>query len=112
MSDALEHFFPDIMIVKALNGEKAYNICEKNSFDIITVDYRMPKMDGSQFVEKVKTENDLNKETPIIFITAFPMEAKDIAEKYNIFLSKKPLEFNELARTIKLLLAMTKKKAI
>lgn len=44
-------------VVCALNGESAFEILEKEHFDVILCDLIMPRMDGFQFLEKAKEKN-------------------------------------------------------
>jgi len=67
--------FLDIMLKKeeyrvtlASNGEEVLRLIEKDIFDLILMDIRMPKMDGITVLRKVKT---LSPETIVIMITAY-----------------------------------------
>ncbi len=51
----------------AQDGEEAYNLFDKNNYDLFLLDVMMPKMDGFQLAEKIREKN---KNTPIIFLTA------------------------------------------
>ena len=53
----------------ALDGEEAYKIMDKESPDLIILDVQMPKMDGLQFIRKLK-QDDKYKNIPIIILTA------------------------------------------
>lgn len=53
--------------VGCLNANEAYNEMYGNVFDLIISDIMMPKIDGFEFV---KTVRSLNKEIPILFMTA------------------------------------------
>jgi two-component system response regulator PilR (NtrC family) len=67
--------FLDIMLKKegykvslAPNGEEVLKLAEKDIFDLILMDLRMPKMDGIAVLKKIKT---LSPETIVIIITAY-----------------------------------------
>jgi len=67
--------FLDIMLKKegyrvslASNGEEVLKLAEKDIFDLILMDIRMPRMDGITVLKKVKT---LSPETIVIMITAY-----------------------------------------
>jgi len=67
--------FLEIMLAKegfavtvADSGDKALALCRKNAFDLIVTDIRMPKMDGIEFLRRVK---DLNPDLPVVLITGF-----------------------------------------
>ena len=53
--------------VGCLNASDAYNEMYGTSFDLIISDIMMPKIDGFEFAETVRR---LNKDIPIIFMTA------------------------------------------
>ena len=67
--------FLDIMLKKeeyrvtlASNGEEVLKLIEKDIFDLILMDIRMPRMDGITVLKKMKT---LSPETIVIMITAY-----------------------------------------
>jgi len=67
--------FLDILLKKeeyrvtlASNGEEAVKLIEKDIFDLILMDIRMPRMDGITVLKKVKV---LSPETIVIMITAY-----------------------------------------
>jgi len=57
-------------IILASNGEDAFEIYnqKKDIIDIIITDINMPKMNGIEFVDKLR---EINKEIPVIYTTAF-----------------------------------------
>ena len=52
----------------AFDGEKALNLCRKTPFDLILTDLKMPKMDGIEFLKRVK---DVCPEVFVILMTAY-----------------------------------------
>jgi two-component system response regulator PilR (NtrC family) len=67
--------FLDIMLKKegykvtlASNGEEVLKLAERDIFDLILMDIRMPKLDGIAVLKKVKA---LSPETIVIMITAY-----------------------------------------
>ena len=52
----------------AFDGEKALNLCRKTQFDLILTDLKMPKMDGIEFLKRVK---DFCPEVLVILMTAY-----------------------------------------
>jgi two-component system response regulator PilR (NtrC family) len=67
--------FLDIMLKKegyqvslASNGEEVVRLAERDLFDLILLDIRMPKLDGISVLKKVKA---FSPETIVIMITAF-----------------------------------------
>jgi CheY-like chemotaxis protein len=80
-----------------VNGLKGIELAAQEKFDLILMDIHMPEMDGFEASKWIRTHENLNKETPIIALTA------DITAEYNqeyegyfdIFL-RKPIEMDKL----------------
>ncbi|MFZ4799240.1 MAG: response regulator transcription factor [Bacteroidia bacterium] len=93
------------------NGEIAWQIFEKNTFDICILDIMMPKKDGFTLAQNIR---QINKEIPIIFLTAKSMKEDKIkgfeigADDYII----KPFNMEELVYRIKVFLKRTVKETI
>ena len=64
-------------VVFAENGEEGLNQLKEEAVDFIITDYMMPKLDGYEFIKKLK---DLKYEMPILMLTA----RADIEAKLNI----------------------------
>ena len=77
------------------DGEAAYNLLQKNSFDVLVLDVMMPKKDGFTLAREIRLENDI---VPIIFLTA-KSQTKDVVEGFSVggndYL-KKPFSMEEL----------------
>ncbi len=84
---------------EATNGLAALNIFEKQCFDLIITDLRMPHMDGMSFLREVKQLEPL---TPVILLTAYD-SAETAAEAVNncafSYLTK-PFKADELLCTV------------
>ncbi|MBN1288243.1 MAG: response regulator [Actinobacteria bacterium] len=70
-------------VITATSGEAALKIILEVDFAVILLDVVMPDMDGYEIAEMVhsveRTEN-----TPIIFITAYAIDEKDISKGYSL----------------------------
>jgi len=55
-------------VYDASNGEEAYELYNKNHPDIIITDVKMPKINGLEFIKKVRKSN---QKTPIIVTSAY-----------------------------------------
>jgi len=68
--ESLFHWFNRLghHVEKASSGFEALERLEKNPFDLLFVDIRMPEMNGIELLEKVKTEYP---ETIVVIITAY-----------------------------------------
>ena len=54
-------------VISATNGVEALQKIEENFYDMLITDIMMPKMDGFELAENVRS---VNKDVPIIFMTA------------------------------------------
>lgn len=98
----LKRFFNDVETKEnGLEGYLAFQKkhIKKESFDLIISDINMPKMDGLEMIDKIR---ELNKDIPVIFITA--RHESDILQKaielqvLNYLI--KPLDMENVAQTI------------
>ncbi|MBL1214135.1 MAG: response regulator [Ignavibacteriae bacterium] len=63
--------FENVVVVE--NGLEAYNLAQKEKFDIILMDMQMPIMNGFEATAKIRELTEY-KDTPIIALTAFAMK--------------------------------------
>lgn len=87
---------------RVYNGLEAVQLFNKESFDLILMDIRMPVMSGLEAVRQIR---ETNSNIPIIAITAYGMaddEAKCISTGCDAYLSKpfKPSDFFTIAGNI------------
>ncbi len=52
------------------DGALAINCANKKSYDLILLDVRMPNIDGIEACKKIRKSSKLNRETPIIMLSA------------------------------------------
>lgn len=69
LKDLLEAHLPGVRVLTALNGKQGLEQVHKESLDLIIADYRMPGMDGLEFLTHCRKEKP---NVPRILITAFP----------------------------------------
>lgn len=55
-------------VTSAENGLEALNLMADMSFDAIILDINMPKMDGLQFLKKIRSEN-ISASIPVVMLT-------------------------------------------
>jgi len=67
MRSMLQDFF-DIRLAKS--GKMALALLENLKVDLILLDIEMPGMSGFEFMKRIKTDDSMNKKTPVIFVTA------------------------------------------
>ena len=84
-------------------GKEAVTKAKEKVYDLILMDQRMPLMDGSEALNLIKSQKDsLNKETPIICMTADAIigaKERYIAEGFSDYLTK-PIDSKELEKML------------
>jgi DNA-binding response OmpR family regulator len=94
-------------VVNAVDGVQAFELFSNDTFDICLFDVMLPKMDGFDLAHKVRS---VNKEIPILFITAKTMPEDRIkglllgADDYIV----KPYNIDELILRIRVFLKRRK----
>ena len=58
------------LTTEADNGAKAYEILEKNSFDLIILDWMLPGMSGLELLQWMRAKTKTHRTTPVLFVTA------------------------------------------
>ena len=90
------------------NGEDAINYlhkCKQNGLDLpclILLDLNMPRMNGKEFLNKIKTNEGL-KMIPVIILTT-SREDKDVLESFNYSIAGymvKPVDYTEFVSIVK-----------
>lgn len=65
-------------VTQACDGREALERVAAERFDLILMDISMPLMDGTQVTRQIRAGGSINRDTPVIAVTAHAMEA-DIA---------------------------------
>ena len=61
----------EISVVTASSGEEALRKAKEDAFDLILLDQRMPHMDGTETLRRIRAQEDgFNRDTPVICLTA------------------------------------------
>lgn len=74
---------PDYHLITATSGKQALKHIMNNDFALIILDIQMPEMDGFELARLIK-RNENTKDIPIICVSAFHTDEKDIAKGYEI----------------------------
>ena len=88
-------------ITTAFDGLKGFELSQKENFDLILLDWMLPKMTGLELCKAIRLKNS---KTPILFLTAKDTVQETIeglkagANDY----IKKPFNFDELVERIKI----------
>lgn len=83
---------------EAYDGEEAYHYLIKNTYDIILLDLKMPKMNGWEIVESIKNNPGPNKDKPFIALTA-TINKLEVQKGQKVgfdHIMRKPFDENEL----------------
>ena len=95
----------------SISGSGALALCSEVKYDIILMDQRMPGMDGTQTMLKLKEDaSGLNADTPIICLTADAISgARDtyISQGFTDYLSK-PIDGQQLEKMLTMYLPSEK----
>ena len=72
-------------VLEASDGEEALRIVRQSHPDLVITDIKMPKMDGYEFVGRLRQEPE-NAATPVIFYTALyhEREVRRVADLYGV----------------------------
>jgi len=109
LGSLLRHNNYNVMV--ASDGIEALNFVHKKLPDLILLDIMMPKMDGYEVCEKLKS-NEHTKDIPVIFITA-KIETEDIVRGFQVggvdYVTK-PFKHKELLSRVKTQLELKQSK--
>ena len=107
VKDNLEQNHYDVLVAE--DGQKALDLFNSNSFDLIILDVMLPKIDGFQVAQTIRKTDE---QTPIIFLTARSMTEDKITgltiggDDY----IPKPFSMEELLLKIKIFLKRSQPK--
>ena len=92
-----------VRIHTALSGAEAIAMAEKNAYDVIFMDQRMPEMDGTETLHHIRGMRESpNSKTPVICLTADAIDGareRYIAAGFTDYLTK-PVGARELEETL------------
>jgi two-component system response regulator AtoC len=84
-------------VVSAASGEKAFEMAQKDSFDIVISDFHLPGFNGKELFKRIKS---LQPSTKSVLITAYqPEETGKEEGALNAYLNK-PIELRNLRKVL------------
>lgn len=101
----------NMALTHCMSGEDALLKINQEEFDIILLDWMILNLSGLEVCKAIRTSENPNKKTPIIFITAKDT-VEDTIEGLNAGANdyiKKPFNFNELVARINVYLRQNQK---
>lgn len=111
LKDGLAAQKPDLKILTAGDGQDAIKVMDEHHIDLLVSDLKLPIMDGFQLLAHVTRQRP---ELPVIVMTAFgtPEIESRLAKISRLHYLEKPLDFDQLARTIEETLTDAKRSII
>lgn len=85
-------------VITAEDGERGLQRLSENNIDLIICDYNMPKLNGEQLLEQVRT-TDKTRDLPFILVSATMLSELNITHAH-VFL-RKPVILTDLLDTIR-----------
>ncbi len=84
------------------SGAEAIAYAEKQTFDLVFLDLKLPDIGGDELYAKLKA---MHPDLPIVIITGYPDSEilSKILSSGPVTVIKKPIEFEQLNRTVKIL---------
>jgi CheY-like chemotaxis protein len=92
-------------VLSATDGETGYEAAASFHPDLIITDINMPRMDGIEFVKRVRASELLAK-TPVLVVTAFGLSAaREAVEAGADAAAEKPFDFDRFLGTVEELIS-------
>ncbi|MGO4886062.1 MAG: response regulator [Bryobacteraceae bacterium] len=90
-------------IATATSGAEALELFEKQNFDVVVTDYKMPRMDGIELIKQIRSAH---AGTRIILLSGFvePLGLTEQSTGADIVIVKSAGEVGQLTRSVKRLL--------
>ncbi len=90
-----------VNIYEADNGQHAVEVLMDNDIDYIITDYLMPKMNGLQLIDWVRT--NYSKKIPVVILTGSVLNALEYQVDDNTMVIYKPFIFKEIINSLVIL---------
>lgn len=96
-------------VISASDGETGYAAAMTSQPDLIITDVNMPKMDGIEFVRKIRADGSLAR-TPVMVVTAFGSSvAREALEAGADASAEKPFDFDKFLSLVQSLISRGEK---
>lgn len=101
--DFLNIHAPGNNITFAADGIEGYLKCTTEIYDLIIMDYKMPRMNGVDLLASLRG-GGLNENTKVILSSGILPDIKETPELPNTFFLKKPMDFKKFENLLQTLL--------
>lgn len=105
--ELLTHDLGDVDISYSRDGIEAFMKTSVEKFDLITLDHKMPRLDGLELLVALRNKPGPNQQTPVIVISGYLPESLEIAKGLgNTLILKKPFDHRLFSEYIKVSLSI------
>lgn len=106
LGDYIENIEENFEVTFASNGVNGAISCHNSDkFDLIISDQHMPYMDGLSLLKYIRNEDQKNKQTPFLFLSAYIANIRSILDEHeNVHFLDKPISFDNFHEKLKELL--------
>lgn len=91
-------------VILASSGEEAIDMLGKSEPDLVTLDIKMPGMDGIETLRKIK---EINKKIPVVLCTAYGQYKQDFSSWASDAYVVKSADLSELKSVVRDILSKT-----
>jgi YesN/AraC family two-component response regulator len=103
IADLVEEIFNQCEVDTAVDGQDGLEKANKKSYDVILTDFKMPNMDGAEFIRAVRDGSGPNKDTGFLIITGFmDLATIEISTLKNTLILNKPVTMSQLESNVKI----------
>lgn len=95
--------YPDSIVDCCEDGLEAFSFAHNFQYDLIITDYKIPRLNGIEFLKGIREMESKNKTTKVIFCSGYvPEFEKQITNLEDILILSKPVDSKSLIRNVKL----------
>lgn len=101
----------EVKFIRSGDGLEALRKIDKQKFDLIITDINMPKLEGIDFIKRMKYSKVLNRQTPVIIMSGevLRIHVSDAIKLKIVDILVKPVEPERLSEAVLKILGKKKK---
>lgn len=101
VANLVTSYFSDIQVITKNNGLDGFIACQKEKFNLVITDHKMPFMTGAALAVALRTRENQNMDTSILMLSAFiTVDIKKELDIKNIEFMEKPLDYESFINRI------------